>query len=157
MYFLYLLFQAYLHGEKIKKLFVKTGLTTGIVLIVVFSYTYIERKINTNLYTLNRSVLCSPLKTCYDVAQHNLDMIYTNFFKEPWQGTPMAILAYFFIGFFLAKRLLEEIEGIHIIGLDSMNDYYMLKQADEGYLISKADGSLSRSLTHMDLGGLEYV
>ena len=29
-----------------------------------------------------------------------------------------------FIGFFLAKRLLEEVEGIHIIGLDSMNDYY---------------------------------
>ena len=24
-----------------------------------------------------------------------------------------------FIGFFLAKRLLEEVEGIHIIGLDS--------------------------------------
>ncbi len=29
-----------------------------------------------------------------------------------------------FIGFFLAKRLLEEVEGIHIIGLDNMNDYY---------------------------------
>ena len=29
-----------------------------------------------------------------------------------------------FIGFFLAKRLLEEVKGIHIIGLDSMNDYY---------------------------------
>ena len=29
-----------------------------------------------------------------------------------------------FIGFFLAKRLLTEIENIHIIGLDSMNDYY---------------------------------
>ena len=29
-----------------------------------------------------------------------------------------------FIGFFLAKRLLEEVDGIHIIGLDNMNDYY---------------------------------
>lgn len=29
-----------------------------------------------------------------------------------------------FIGYYLSKRLLEEIRGIHIIGLDSMNDYY---------------------------------
>ena len=29
-----------------------------------------------------------------------------------------------FIGFYLAKRLLEEIEGIKVIGFDSVNDYY---------------------------------
>ena len=29
-----------------------------------------------------------------------------------------------FIGFYLAKRLLNEIEGIKVIGLDSVNDYY---------------------------------
>lgn len=29
-----------------------------------------------------------------------------------------------FIGYYLAKRLLEEIEGIKVIGLDSVNDYY---------------------------------
>lgn len=29
-----------------------------------------------------------------------------------------------FIGFFLSKRLLEEIKGIKVIGLDSVNDYY---------------------------------
>ena len=29
-----------------------------------------------------------------------------------------------FIGFFLAKRLLDEVKGSHIIGLDNMNEYY---------------------------------
>lgn len=40
---------------------------------------------------------------------------------------------------------------------DGMNDYYMLKQADEGYLISKQDGSLSRSLMGKDTEGLIIV
>ena len=29
-----------------------------------------------------------------------------------------------FIGYFLSKRLLEEVKGINVIGFDSMNDYY---------------------------------
>ena len=29
-----------------------------------------------------------------------------------------------FIGYYLSKRLLEEIEGIKVIGFDSVNDYY---------------------------------
>jgi nucleoside-diphosphate-sugar epimerase len=29
-----------------------------------------------------------------------------------------------FIGFFLAKRLLEEVEGVRVVGIDNMNDYY---------------------------------
>ena len=29
-----------------------------------------------------------------------------------------------FIGFFLARRLLEEVPGIRVVGLDNMNDYY---------------------------------
>ncbi len=32
-----------------------------------------------------------------------------------------------FIGSYLAKRLLQEVEGIKIIGLDNMNDYYDVK------------------------------
>ena len=32
-----------------------------------------------------------------------------------------------FIGYFLSKRLLEEIDGIKVIGLDNMNDYYDVK------------------------------
>ena len=37
---------------------------------------------------------------------------------------------------------------------DGMNDYYMLKQADTGYLILKPDGTVSRSLRGKDLEGL---
>lgn len=40
---------------------------------------------------------------------------------------------------------------------DGMNDYYMLKQADEGYLLTKQDGTLSRSLTGKNLEGLIIV
>ena len=29
-----------------------------------------------------------------------------------------------FIGFYLTKRLIEEIEGVKVIGFDSVNDYY---------------------------------
>ena len=38
-----------------------------------------------------------------------------------------------------------------------MNDYYMLRQADEGYLIAKADGTISRSLEYMDMEGIAIV
>ena len=40
---------------------------------------------------------------------------------------------------------------------DSMNDYYMIRQADKGYLVRRADGSLSRSLKGKDLEGCLYV
>ncbi len=40
---------------------------------------------------------------------------------------------------------------------DGMNDYYMLKQADEGYLVTKTDGSISRSLKGKDMEGLIIV
>jgi hypothetical protein len=40
---------------------------------------------------------------------------------------------------------------------DGMNDYYMLIQADEGYLVSKKDGRISRSLAGRNLEGLTIV
>ena len=40
---------------------------------------------------------------------------------------------------------------------DGMNDYYMLKQADEGFLVMKQDSSISRSLKGKDLEGLKLV
>lgn len=56
--------------------------------------------------------------------------------------------------YFIVKFLQEQ--GIRIVAYgDSMNDYYMLKQADEGYLIAKADGTLSRSLKYMNTEGME--
>ena len=29
-----------------------------------------------------------------------------------------------FIGFFLSRRLLDEVEGVTVVGIDNMNDYY---------------------------------
>lgn len=58
--------------------------------------------------------------------------------------------------YYVTKFLQEK--GIRIIAYgDSMNDYYMLKQADEGYLIAKSDGNLSRSLKYMNMEGLNIV
>ena len=40
---------------------------------------------------------------------------------------------------------------------DGMNDYYMLKQSNEGFLIKKKDGNISRSLKERDLEGINIV
>lgn len=40
---------------------------------------------------------------------------------------------------------------------DGMNDYYMLKQADKGFLKTKSNGEVSRSLKGKDLEGLTFV
>ena len=54
-------------------------------------------------------------------------------------------------------KLLQD-AGKYVVAYgDGMNDYYMLKQADEGYLIAKEDGSLSRSLMGKDTEGLIIV
>lgn len=58
--------------------------------------------------------------------------------------------------FFAVKRL--QAYGRKVIAYgDSMNDYYMLKQADESYLVTKADGTVSSSLKNLDMGGIAYV
>lgn len=58
--------------------------------------------------------------------------------------------------FFITKMLQEAGKTVIAYG-DGMNDFYMLKQADEGYLVPKADGSISRSLKGRDLGGITIV
>jgi len=58
--------------------------------------------------------------------------------------------------FFITKFLQEEGREVDAYG-DSMNDYYMLKQADRGYLVPRRDGSISRSLNGRDLGGIRLV
>lgn len=58
--------------------------------------------------------------------------------------------------FFIVKFLQEAGRNVTAYG-DSMNDYYMLKQADQGYLVTRPDRSISRSLLDKDLGGIELV
>lgn len=58
--------------------------------------------------------------------------------------------------YYITKFLQEK--GVRIIAYgDSMNDYYMLKQADEGYLTTRSDGSLSRSLKYVNMEGVTIV
>lgn len=57
---------------------------------------------------------------------------------------------------YITKHLQEA--GYTVIAYgDGMNDYYMLKQADKGFLKTKPNGEVSRSLKGKDLEGLTFV
>ena len=58
--------------------------------------------------------------------------------------------------FFITKKLQEAGKTVIAYG-DGMNDYFMLKQADEGYLVVKQDKTISRSLKGRDVEGLTIV
>ena len=58
--------------------------------------------------------------------------------------------------YFIAKFLQERGSKVIAFG-DSMNDYYMLKQANIAFLVLKNDGSVSSSLIGRDLEGLVLV
>lgn len=58
--------------------------------------------------------------------------------------------------FFITKFLQEAGKKVVAYG-DNLNDYYMLRKADKGFLLAKQDGSISRSLQNKDLGGIEIV
>ena len=58
--------------------------------------------------------------------------------------------------YFVTKFLQEKGNKVIAFG-DSMNDYYMLKQADEGYLVKKEDGIISSSLKGKNMEGIYYV
>ena len=57
---------------------------------------------------------------------------------------------------YVTKRLQEAGKKVVAFG-DGMNDYYMLKQADKGFLVTKKDSSISRSLKGKNLEGLNFV
>ncbi len=58
--------------------------------------------------------------------------------------------------YFVTKFLREHGKRVLAYG-DSMSDLFMLLEADEGYLISKEDGRISRSLVGAGLGGVTIV
>lgn len=58
--------------------------------------------------------------------------------------------------YFITKYLQASGHEVLAYG-DGMNDYYMLKQANEGYLIRKRNGDISRSLLGKDLEGILFV
>ena len=67
-------------------------------------------------------------------------------------GTQMSAETKFFI-----TKLLQDAGKCVIAYGDGMNDYFMLKQADEGYLITKRDGTISSSIKGRDTEGLIFV
>lgn len=58
--------------------------------------------------------------------------------------------------YFITKFLQENGSMVTALG-DSMNDYYMLKQADMAYLVLKRDGTASSSLKGKNLEGIECL
>lgn len=90
--------------------------------------------------------------------------ILTSGHNAVWEQISKKIGAKFYYGnmmsaetkYFITRFLQEAGRKVIAYG-DSINDYYMLKQADEGYLIRKKNGSVSRTLKNRDLGGLHLV
>lgn len=58
--------------------------------------------------------------------------------------------------YFITKGLQAAGKRVVAYG-DGMNDYYMMKQADMGFLVTRQDGSVSRSLKGRDVEGLNLV
>lgn len=104
---------------------------------------------------LNRHICCRITKDSY---------ILTSGHEEIWQYIAGELKIPFYGGsemsaetkFYITKYLQEAGRKVEAYG-DGMNDYFMLKQADAGYLVTKRDGSVSRSLKGRDMEGLIYV
>ena len=58
--------------------------------------------------------------------------------------------------YFITKFLQKAGKNVTAFG-DGMNDYYMLKKANRGFLVLKPDGSISKSLKGRNLEGLNIV
>ena len=58
--------------------------------------------------------------------------------------------------YFVTKFLQENGTRVTALG-DSMNDYYMLRQADESYIIPKDNGRISSSLKDKDMEGISWL
>lgn len=69
-----------------------------------------------------------------------------------WGGVQMCADTKFFVAKFIQEK------GCKVIAIgDSMNDYYMIKQADIGYVVLKNDGTVSSSLKGRNLEGISVV
>lgn len=90
--------------------------------------------------------------------------ILTSGHQQIWQHISHQYKISYFAGdqmsaetkYFITKLLQDAGKTIIAFG-DGMNDYFMLQQANLGYLVTKADGSVSRSLNNRSLEGLNLV
>ena len=128
-------FQSYLHHENMMK------------------YTNASKKLNIPECTYNDFVL-KHMDNGFILTSGQPD-IWKNIsekIKRPvFFGNQMSADTKFFITKFLQKN-----RKVRAFG-DSMNDYFMLKRADEAFLIAKPTGELSSSLKNRDLEGIQIV
>lgn len=128
-------FQSYLHHENMMK------------------YTNASKKLNIPECTYNDFVL-KHMDNGFILTSGQPD-IWKNIsekIKRPvFFGNQMSADTKFFITKFLQKN-----RKVRAFG-DSMNDYFMLKRADEAFLIAKPTGEISSSLKNRNLEGIQIV
>lgn len=90
-------------------------------------------------------ILTSGNGNVWDYISNTLNIPY-------FYGTSMAAETKYFI----TKYLQEADKNVIAFG-DGMNDYFMLKQANKGFLVLKPDGRVSRSLKDKNLEGLDVI
>ena len=107
-----------------------------------------------------------PVQLNIDVLQEIRKPAYilTSGHKEIWSFISRHLSLPFFSGPEMSAEtkviITQELQraGKKVISYgDSMNDYYMLKQSDVGNLVTKKDGTVSKSLAGKDLEGLRIV
>ena len=109
-----------------------------------------EMPVHLNSYVISRLtedsyILTSGHEKIWSFIAHELELPF-------YYGIEMSAETKLFI-----TKLLQS-AGKHVIAYgDGMNDYFMLKEADVGYLLKKPDGTLSRSLKGRDTEGLIIV
>jgi hydroxymethylpyrimidine pyrophosphatase-like HAD family hydrolase len=105
--------------------------------------------------TINQKVLSKINGDCYILTSGN-ENIWSFISKElgiPFYcGIQMSAETKLYI-----TKLLRTCGKKVIAYGDGMNDYYMLKNADIGYLVTKQDGTISKSLKGRNLEGLINV
>jgi len=128
-------FQSYLHHENMMK------------------YTNASKKLPISEITYNNFVL-KHMDNGFILTSGQPD-IWKNIsekIKRPvFFGNQMSADTKFFITKFLQKN-----RNVRAFG-DSMNDYFMLKRADEAFLIAKPTGEISSSLKNRNLEGIQIV
>ena len=105
-----------------------------------------------------------PINEEVNKAITNDTFILTSGHEKVWHYIASQLNVPFYSGvemaaetkFFITKNLQKANKKVVAYG-DGMNDYYMLKQADKGFLVTKKDGSISRSLRKKNIEGLNCV
>ena len=130
-----------------------TGFQSFVHYEIMMKYTNASKKLPISEVTYNDFVL-KHMDNGFILTSGQPD-IWKNIsekIKRPvFFGNQMSADTKFFITKFLQKN-----RNVRAFG-DSMNDYFMLKRADEAFLIAKPTGEISSSLKNRNLEGIHIV